>query len=97
MLDILAYLATMSSINITFFSRKAKKLNMQGKKMITTSYSINQLKTRLKPMNLSKVARGSGVAPATVRRVAKGLGDPKTSTIQRISDYLVAIDIEMEK
>ena len=56
---------------------------------------LTDLKKRLEGMNLSAVARESGVAYQTVYHLSKGTHDnPTLKTLQTLTDWLDANDAE---
>lgn len=50
--------------------------------------TVEQIKTRLKDMNLKRVAEGIGLHPATVYRFMQPGSRPLHETVKALSDYL---------
>lgn len=49
---------------------------------------IDEIKARLQPMNLSKVAKDAEIHPNVLYRLMKGDTDPKISTIEKLVRFL---------
>lgn len=54
----------------------------------TAPMPLAELRRRLKTMNLRAVALEAGVSADSVYRIANGEGDPKLSTLQKVSAFL---------
>lgn len=53
-----------------------------------TPMPLAEIRLRLKTMNLRAVALEAGVSADSVYRIANGEGDPKHSTIQKVTAFL---------
>lgn len=62
---------------------------------------IEEIRRRLKPMNVSAVARAANVSRDSVYRLIDGETDPLLSTLQKVADVLKkhakGVDITEEK
>ncbi len=57
--------------------------------------TIEQIKSRLEYMNISKVAEGAGLHPNSVYRIANSKSDrPSHETIKKLSDFLEGFESE---
>ncbi|AIM40820.1 transcriptional regulator [Idiomarinaceae phage Phi1M2-2] len=50
--------------------------------------SLNEIRKRLQPMNLSVVAEQTGVSYNAIYRLAKGKTSPKYETVQKVAQWL---------
>lgn len=57
--------------------------------------TLKEIQRRLEMMNLSQVAKGSGIHYNAIYRLSRGATDAKYSTVKAVSDYLESFEKEM--
>lgn len=55
---------------------------------IKAMMTLEEVKERLKPMNLQYVARETGIHGNVLYRICKGQRNPSYATVKKISDWL---------
>lgn len=50
--------------------------------------TLEEIQTRLEPMNIQAVAKATRLHPNTIYRIANNIGSPLYTVIKRLSDYL---------
>jgi len=50
--------------------------------------TLEQIKRRLEPMNLSRVSRETGLHPNALYRIVSGKTSPRYETVKKLSDWL---------
>lgn len=54
--------------------------------------NLEEIRRRLKPMNLSHVARETGVHPNALYRIVSGRTGARYETVKKLSDWLEGIN-----
>lgn len=54
--------------------------------------TLDEVKRRLKPMNLQHVAKETGIHPNALYRICAGASGPRYETVKKLSDWLESIN-----